>query len=328
MAETLRKLKELRSRIVGSARSEGGRNLMLYLVFVAIAFVFWALMSLDNQVQRDFDVPLEIQDMPDSVTVISDLPSSLSVSVRAKGSQLLRFMFSSKTPALKVKFEPSMLRDNHLLLNRARLDARLRDYFGSGVVISAWRPETVNALITSLPGKKLPVEVNADITTDLQCTLSGPVRSLTDSVTVYSASDIPAVITHVVTVPVVKSGLKDSTRLDVKLEPIPGLKIEPSTVTVLIPIETLISRKRMIPVEVLNTPANTNVILFPSKVEISYLVPISAYNEEYPMKAYADYNAIAPGVSKLSLFLSTPGGAMRNVSMSLDSVEYVVEKNR
>ena len=52
---------------------------------------------------------------------------------------------------------------------------------------------------------------------------------------------------------------------------------------------------------------------------------MSAYNEEEPMEAYADYNSIRPGVSKLGLTLSTPGRSMRNVSMSIDSVEFVIE---
>ena len=82
----------------------------------------------------------------------------------------------------------------------------------------------------------------------------------------------------------------------------------------------------MIPVEILNKPSDTDVVLFPSKVEISYLVPISSYNEDYPMQAYADYKEIRSGVSKIGLILSSPNSMMRNVSMSTDSVEFVLER--
>lgn len=326
MSELKEKIRKFFERSVELARSDAGRNTGLYLLFVVVAFVFWALMSLDNEVQRDFDVPVELQDVPDSLTVIDDFPSSISVGVRAKGSQLLRFMFSSSTPAMKVKFDSNLLKNNRIVVSRAKLDARLRDYFGSGVYITACRPDSLTALFTTLPGKRVPLIINAEVVPDFQSTISGKITASVDSVTVYSSSDLPADFHAVVTEPLVKTGLKDTSRYEVRVTPIAGMRIEPKTVTVTVPVEPLISKKRTIPVEILNKPENTNVILFPSKIEISYLVPMSSYSEDYPMKAYADYNAITPGNSKLSLFLSTPSPQMSNVSLSTDSVEFVIER--
>lgn len=312
--------------LTDSARTDGGRNVWLYLLCVLIAFIFWALLSLDNEVQRDFDVPIELQDVPDSVKVITDLPPALSVGVKGKGSQLLRFIFSSSVPPLKVKFERQIVSGNRIILSRARLESRLREYFGSGVTVSTCRPDSLSALFTTLPGRRVKLVVDADIHPDMQCVVSGPVTASVDSVTVYSTADLPRDLVSISTEPVIKSGLTDTSRYEVAVLPVAGMRIEPSTVTVTVPVEPLIAKKRMIPVEILNKPADTNVILFPSKVEISYLVAMSDYNEDFPMEAYADYNEIRPGVSKIGLILSSPASAMRNVSMSTDSVEFVIER--
>lgn len=320
------RLRYICGKTADAARSDGGRNVWLYLLCVLIAFVFWALMSLDNEVQRDFDVPLELNDVPDSITVINDLPPSLSVGVKAKGSQLLRFIFSSSVPSMRIKFEPQAVKGNRLVISKARLESRLREYFGSGVTISSCRPDSLSVLFTDLPGRRVRLAVDADIHPDLQCVISGRITASVDSVTVYSTGDLPRDLTHVSTEPIVKTGLTDTTRYDVRVVPLAGMRIEPSTVTVTVPVEPLISKKRMIPVEILNKPSDINVILFPSKVGISYLVPISDYNEDYPMQAYVDYKEIRTGVSKLGLILSSPSPMMRNVSLATDSVEFIIER--
>lgn len=326
MASYREKLRDYCERAADAARSDGGRNVWLYLLCVVIAFVFWALMSLDNEVQRDFDVPLELQDVPDSITVISDLPPSLSVGVKAKGSQLLRFIFSSSVPAMKIKFEPQATKGDRLVISRARLESRLREYFGSGVTISACRPDSLSVLFTDLPGRRIRLDIDADVHPDIQCVVSGPITASCDSVTIYSTGDLPRDLTHVLTEPIVKTGLKDTMRYEVRVAPLAGMRVVPSTVTVTVPVEPLIAKKRMIPVEILNKPTDVNVILFPSKVGISYLVPMSDYGEDYPMQAYADYKEIRPGVSKIGLILSSPGPTMRNVSLTTDSVEFVIER--
>lgn len=325
MANLKEKFGHILDRAAAAARSSGGKDVWLYLLFVLIAFVFWALMSLDNEVQRDFDVPVELEDVPDSLTVIQDFPPTLSVGVRGKGSQLLRFLFSGSAPAMKVRFESSSVKDNRLTISRTKLEARLRDYFGSGVTITSCRPDSLSALFTSLPGKRIPLIIDAEIEADMQYTVSGAITVSVDSVTVFSTQPVPSDLRSIHTELLISNGLRDTSRFEVKVQPVAGMKVVPDVVTVTVPVEPLIARKRMIPVEMLNTPEGRHVILFPSKVEISYLVPMSAYNEEVPMEAYADYNSIRPGVSKLELTLSTPGGSMRNVSMSMDSVEFVIE---
>ena len=61
---------KIKRKVTAALHSSRGQNVLLYLLFVAVAFVFWVFLSLDTEVQRDFDVPVELQDVPDSVTII------------------------------------------------------------------------------------------------------------------------------------------------------------------------------------------------------------------------------------------------------------------
>lgn len=327
MATIRERIGQLYGKLGRGARSSKGKDVLVYLIFVCVAFIFWLLLSLDNEVQRDFEVPLELQDLPDSVNVVSQLPPSVSVSVKGKGSQLLRFLWSRDLPTMKLKFEVQKNRPNQMFISRTKLESKLRDYFGSGSQILSCRPDSIKLTYTSSPGIRLRLKIDADIQTNFQYIISGPIRASVDSVTVYSVNPVPTSLKYVTTEPIVKAGLKDSTRYEVRIKPIEGMKMVPDKVTVLVPVEPLISKKRAIAIEVINAPEDYNLLLFPSKVTVSYLVPISEYSNDVPVKVFADYNTLKPGMTKIPLSLSASADAVRNVSLSVDSVEYIIEKS-
>ncbi len=317
------KLIAIRTKIAATLHSSRGQNVLLYLLCVAVAFVFWVFLSLDTEVQRDFDVPVELQDVPDSVTVIGSLPPVISVSVKSKDSQLVRFLWGKMSP-VKFKWQNNV-EGSSFVLTRSRLDTRLRDYFGNGVQIMTCRPDSIRIPFTTRPGVKVKLVLEADVHPNFQYILSGPIKADVDSVTLYSVNDLPRSLKFVTSEPLVKSDLKDTMRYEVKVKPIAGVRIIPDKVTVTVPVEPLIAKKRSINIAVENLPDNLNLVTFPSKTEISYLVPMSAYNSDYPVKAYVDYRQCTPGTKKVPVTLSTIPSVYHNLSFSPDSVEYIIE---
>ena len=82
-----------------------------------------------------------------------------------------------------------------------------------------------------------------------------------------------------------------------------------------------------VPVKVKNTPRNENVITFPSEVEASFLVPFSMYRKHVSMEAVADYNDIKiTGNNKIAVVIEDCPTLCNNISLSQDSVEYIIEK--
>lgn len=317
------KAQKIQQKVTAALKSSRGQNVLLYLLFVAVAFVFWVFLSLDTEVQRDFEVPVELQDVPDSVTVIGHVPEALGVSVKGKDSQLLRFLWGKMSP-VRLKWQDNV-EDDALVLNRQKLDSKMREYFGNGVQIVSCRPDSLRLPFTAQPGVRVKLMVQADIRPNLQYILSGPITADVDSVTLYSVADIPHSLRLVSTEPLVKSNLKDTMRYEVKVKPIAGVRIIPDVVTVTVPVEPLIARKRSVPIVVDNLPEGTNLLTFPSKAEISYLVPMSAYNDDYPVKAYVDFRSARPSRKKLPVSLSTIPSVYHNVSFSPDSVNYIIE---
>lgn len=306
-----------------ACHSKQGRDLLLYLMSVAVAFVFWLFLSLDSETQRDFDIPVEIQNLPDTVTLISPLPPTLTVSVKGKDSQLLKFKWGGIS-SLKFKWEDNS-EDHNFTIPHTKLDNRLREYFGNGIQIVSFLPDSIKTAYSTRPAKKIKVNLNADVKTNLQYIISGQLTLDVDSVSVYSVGELTEKFDMVQTERLTRTDLRDTTKIEVKLRPQEGLRFIPDHVVVTVPVEPLISKRRQIPVEVVNVPFGLQVITFPSKVEMSYLVPMSQYSDDIPMKAFVDYNDLDHAGNKVGVSLNVIPKAYHSVSLEPDSVEYVIE---
>lgn len=316
--------KEQASELLHSSR---GRDMLLFLLFLVISFIFWLLLTLNNEVQEDIKVPVALTSVPDSVTLISSMPGAVNVSVRDKGSSLVRYVWG-RVPTMNIDFNDYVKDENRMILNETELNGRLRSFFGNGVQIVSVKPDSINLFYTSAPGRKAGVVINADIKPNYQYIISGNLMMNVDSVRLYSINPLPAKLTTVQTAPIVLTDLRDTTTVEVRIAPIAGVRIIPDRISVTVPVEPLISKRQIIPIEVRNIPAGMGMITFPSKIEASYLVPMSSYNEARPdIKAYVDYSSALDGSpSKLPVAVSYHTDAYRNLSFTPDSVEYVIER--
>lgn len=294
-------------------------------MFVCVAFVFWVLLSLDSEVQKDFEIPTEIIDVPENATIIGRVPSKFYVTVQGKGAQLLRFMWGKTTP-IKLKFSDNITESGVFSMSRVKIDGKLRDYFGKGIQVTAVKPDSIRLPYTTMPGVALAIKINADVQPNLQCIISGPITSNVDSVKVYGLHGVPRNLSYVETEPINLSGIKDSTSIEVAIKPIEGLRIIPDNVRINIPVEPLISKKRNVPIEVIGTSDKMGIITFPSAIDVSYLVPMSRYNENYPIKAYVDFNQVDSLIPRVAVEISSVPDYYKNLAISPDSVEYVLEK--
>ena len=120
--------------------SARGREVGLFLLFSWNFIYILALLTLNNEMQRDVDVPVAIYNVPDSVTVLSDIPASIKVSLRDKGSVFLRNKLSG-TKTLRIDWPEYVgnTPDNTFRMTKAELAARMRENFA--LIEEAWEED-------------------------------------------------------------------------------------------------------------------------------------------------------------------------------------------
>lgn len=314
-----------RERLVKVFHTSRGHDLLLYLLCLAVSFIFWIFQSLDTEVQRDYDFPFEIDQMPDTATFISPIPHTINVGLQGKGSQLLSYSWGH-LPTLKVSFNDYVADQGRWYLPFAKLESRVRDLVGNGILITGIRPDSLRLAYTTLPPEKLPIRIDSEISANLEYVVSGALKANVDSVEVYSQTPLPSSIKSISTETIVRRNLTDTTYVDVKLRTIPGARAVPDRIRVCIPVEALIKKTQTVRIEALGVSNGHGLITFPSKVEVSYLVPISMFKNDEPLHLYVDFNEIIPGHSYLPLHLYNLPSYIRQPSLSVDSVEYLIDR--
>lgn len=313
-----RKLKEL----ISSSR---GKDTFLFLSFLCVSYVFWLMLTLNNEIQEDFDVPFEITNVPDSVTMIDNIPTKINVSVREKGSSLIRYKWGN-IPALKVRFKDFSY-GNRFFLGKSEIDSKLRSYFGGNTQIVSFSPDSIKTSFTTHKGRKVKLQINANVSSNFQYIINGKIKSNIDSVLIYTSDENPNNIDYVETVPIIEHELKDSLSVTAEIKKLSGVRIIPDKVIITIPVEPLISKKQNIIVDAINVPTSTSLITFPSSIEIDYLIPMSLYNSENDgIKVFVDFSSIQKGEKKLPIIISNIPETFHNVSIKPDSVEYIIEQ--
>ncbi|MBD5206380.1 MAG: hypothetical protein HDS71_08025 [Bacteroidales bacterium] len=311
-------------RVAGSARF---RNILMFLIFVAIATVFWFIIALNDNVTETFRVKVQIVNVPDSVTFITDPPSDIHVTLRDKGTSILRSGVVKK-PEVFINFA-DYAHDGILRLSQSDFMAELKADLGGAATITSSSIDSLRLFYTMSPGRRVPVVVNADIKAASGYVIQGAPVSTTKFVRVYSYHDEIDTIIAVHTKKLVKKGLSQTSNISVALQPIPHVKIIPAKVDVRVKVEPLVHKEVFVNVEVVNTPVRESLLLFPNKVPVSFYVPMSRFNDEdYRIKVQADYNDIKTTHSSnipVKIMGSSPG--LINIELRADSVEYTLVKH-
>lgn len=308
-------------------KSNASKNFSLILLFTAIAALFWFVLALNDNVQRNLDVKLNIINKPDSVTFISDVPQSIHVVVRDKGTSLLRSGVM-RSPMIDINFNEYAV-SGVLRVPKTEIYDALRARFGSNAQISSVSIDSLKLIYTEFPGRNVPVEIRHDISASIGNVIGKTLIPSQKIVKVYSTNmDILDTITQVYTEKIQRFNLSETTKVRIRISPIKNTRIEPSVITVTIPVEPLVSKQSLADIKVENVPANESLLIFPSKIQVEYYVPMSTFNnQESQIHLYVDYNDIHKSAgSKIPVKIASIPHYFVNFTLASDSVEYTLVK--
>lgn len=316
------------ARCIAALRSPRGRDTLMFLLFVAISAVLWCVLSLNEEEQRDLRLPLKITNVPDSVTLISKGPETLNVSLRAKGTQIMKMTMGS-APTVNIDYR-AYRSAGALKLSNADLKALARNAAG-GAQVSVVYPDTLLIPYTTHPGFLMPVKIDSKVSAGIQSAIVGEPKLSIDTVSVFlpNSRALPDNFNSVSTEPIRLQGLSQTTTRRVKLIGPPGSRVIPDSVDVTIDVEPMIFKTRKVAIEPINVPAHTKLITFPAQIDVSFMVPMSAYTRgDTRFRVVADYRTItSPSTSKMiKLSLQDVPSRLQNVHLSADSAEYIIER--
>lgn len=320
-------IKHLKEKATELLHTRQGRNALTFGIFLIIATLFWFLMTLNDEVQRDYSIPVEIADLPDDITLLSDNGQTISVTVKDKGRNLIKYDWG-KDPHLTLRFSDfNVIDETRLILTEQGVKTMVRDLFGNSSQIAYIKPDSLVLRYTSRPGVRLPVYADIDVQASPQHIVHGAIVIEPDSVTLYAPQGIPSDIVSVRTDAIAARGVTDTTTYELSLNTLAGMRAIPDKVKVTVPVEPLITKSVNAEIKAVNVPSGYNLLAFPANVQVSFLIPMSLYNSDsFAPVATIDFRDVREGQNSLKVRLGSVPDFYRSVSVSPKEVEYVVEK--
>ena len=320
------KINQIKAKWRGMRASSGFHNFVLFLACVVVATIFWFVMTLNDSVTRTCDITLKIQDVPDSVTFINDPPETFHVTIRDKGTNMLRSGLFGH-PSMGLNFRDYS--DKGIFrVSKSDITSAVKHTFGSNAQIIGISLDSLYLHYTTQKGRRVPIVVVEDLTAVPGMVICDAALPMERSALLYSYEDKLDTITRVYTQPIIRRNLDATTEVTVQLQPIPAVKIVPSSVKVKIPVEPLVRKEEMVTVNATNVPQGESLLLFPNRVEVSYFVPMSLFNANVvPVEVAVDYHDIYNyASSRLPLRIHSFEDYVQSPQLHTDSVEYTFVK--
>ncbi len=306
-------------------KSSRFRSMLTFAVFVGIAALFWVILTLNDSVQDGCIVNVKITNKPDTITFISDVPKTIHVEVKDKGSSLMRSMWM-KTPTMNLNFR-ELADDGQMICSRSDIMLALKETFGSSATILSSSLDSLRLIYTDRPGKSLPVVISVKSSAKAGYIVYGQPTANPPRVTAYGPREIIDTLTRVVTKSYVEQDLVESISFVSELKSIPGVRLIPGSVHVHVNVEPLVAKEDIVTVVAENVPHEENLLLFPSKVRVSYYVPMSEFSDDKrAVRVVVDYKDIAEHRGERLPLRIEPvkGVAAVNPRLHSDSVEYTL----
>lgn len=326
------KVREWLGRLTDTAKTAvsgfRGSSVSVFCIFLGVSALLWFALTLNEEVQRELRCQIRIVNCPDSMVRVTRMPEALNASISGGGIPL-HMKISLHAPVIEINYA-TYERQGVIELGRLQLMSLVSKTLGQEAVVQNVSPDSLRIAFTSFKPRRMPVTVDARISTLPNCALTGPVTASVDSVWLYSLTGTPSGMRSVSTVPVDLSDVSGSMTMRVPLSVPAGCRAVPDSVDLRIRVEPMISRTLQVPVTVTGVPQGMRMIVIPSAVNVSYTMPMSKYNDTPPrFSVTADYRTLPEGLTsnKIGVKLRMLSGSCTNVYLSSDSVEYILERH-
>ena len=300
---------------------------VLFLIFVVVSTLFWFILALNDSAQDTFSVRLQITNVPDSVTFISDIPDKFHVGLRDKGTVLWRNHY--RNPVMSINFR-DYADKGELRYSKTDIQTSLKNIFGSTCAITSVSIDSLRLDYTTDKGKRVPIIIDADFLAASGSVVEGNPTVSPTSVLVYGDRRVLDTIVSVRTETLTLKEISETTTEEVPIKRISGTKVIPAKVSVTIPVEPLVKKESMITITAVNVPHKESLLLFPSKVPVDYYVAMSRLgdDDDRNIELQVDYNDLHGSTStKLHVKVVSYPERLQNLSLKTDSVEYTIVQN-
>lgn len=269
---------------LGSTKEKGGKirafffrkrskDVMVFLFFLLMSAVFWVAQALEEPMTINVTVPLKLENVPKDVIIATELPKEIQMTVRDKGSELIRLFWKQRLDTLHLDFRHY---DKHGVTGRCQLAPEqirqlLKDKLPNHSTITQLQPDTLTFYYNRGIHRRLPVKLHGTLSANERYHLDGYSFS-PDTVDVYAPSSILDTLKAAYTEAIFRQDLSKNCVMPVSLQHSPSMRFFPDTVSMTVNVDILSRHSIDVYIQGTDLPDNKKLHTYPSTVTLTYLI--------------------------------------------------------
>lgn len=240
-------------------------NKKIYIIIISVLFsiTVWVSIALSDEYYSIYKLPIEVIDLPVGYTVGNDLPQTITVRLKADGWKLMSFELGSSK-----YFYVSAKGDSGIVSASLVGNVENNPWLATGINILDINPKNIRIIVEPLAEKKLSVipQLNLDFKDGYN--LATKVSIEPDSVLVKGPTSLIKTMNKFKTKEITLKNLDQKITLTSELETLRGFETFPKTVEVTLDVQRIVENTIAdIPVNVINKPANVEIVLIPNTID-------------------------------------------------------------
>lgn len=306
------------------------KEFLIFLFFFLVSATFWLLQSLNETYDVELKVPLNLENVPSDVVITSELPSFLNVTMKDKGTVLVRYIYGMEQMPIHVDYNDydDGRKSGRVFVSVLDVQKKMQAQLLSSTRIVSLKPDTLEYFFNKGARKKVPVRLAGVVDTSPEYYLQG-VEFTPDSVEVLAPTAILDTINEAFIMPVNLTDLSSSEKTIKSLHRARGAKYIPDNVEMNIMVDMYTEKTVEVPVFGVNFPGSKDLRTFPSKVKITFRVGMSQFKEitaDDFVLAVAYEDLLKDKGSKIQMRLKSMPSGVSNVRIEPSEVDYLIEQ--
>ena len=324
-----KRFKQWKDNLFGKKSHE----LMVFCFFLFVSFGFWLLQALNETLEREVQVRVKLENVPDDVVIIDSLPSTISVTLHDRGLILARHSIASLFRPNRFKIDFSKfdtgLSEAEVNIPPSDIQRLLKRFLATSVKIQAIHPDTLHFAYNHGLSKTLPVKLAGTVKASRQNYIQS-VQVEPQSVQVFAPKAILDTMRAVYSETFALEELNETGNHLVPLRKQKLVKYNPNQVNIKIGVGYYTEKTIKVPVIGLNFPAEKKLRTFPAEVSVTFRVESGRYqktsSDDFVLSTTYEELLQNTESSKLSLHFKTLPAGVSNVRISPAEVDYLIEQ--
>jgi hypothetical protein len=313
------------------------RDLLIFIFFLILSFVFWYLNSLSKETEGNVRYPVRYINSPKDRVLIGEMPSKLDMALKGPGYSILKLKLSGNQTPVIIDLEKAnyvRIPNSDFLSFYIITDGLIQTFeqqLRAEFEITSIKPDTLFFIFDRIITKEVPVIPVVDVTTERQYFINGIILSTPGSVIISGPHQIIDTVKAVKTKYYRFNQLNKSATKSIALIGSKFFDINVKRVTISVPVEQFTEASVNIPVKLINIPDSLEIKIFPGVVSVKYLVGVSDYKiiGEIPIEAVIDLAKNNIGeVNKLPVVIQNIPSYISSLRFAPQKVDFVVEKKK